>query len=165
MATKNTPKNEPVVDLDLDLSVAQRKKIRIDGDNTRIIELNLSDMLLIPRLQKEYGKLVEYVTQYQNLDLEEDDLSDEGLEKLSNSLTDIDTKMRECVDKIFDYPVSAKCAPSGSMFDMYNGQFLFEHIIQALLGYYEANVKSEYLKLRDRVNGRAAKYTKKRTKR
>ena len=164
MATKNTTKNEPIVDLDLDLSVAKRKKIRIDGDNTRIIELNLSDMLLIPRLKTEYDKLAEYVTQYKELAYD-DDNSDEGLAKLSDTLKDIDNKMRECVDTIFDYPVSAKCAPSGSMYDLYNGQFLFEHIIQALLGYYEENVKGEYAKLRSRVNSAASKYTKKKTKR
>lgn len=166
MAEKNitlvddVKEEEPVVDLELDLSATRRKRIRINGDNSRIIELNLSDMLLTSRLKEEYDKLGKYIDEVVAVTAD-DDNSDEALASLADKLKDIDKKMRECVDRIFDYPVCKVCAPEGSMYDPFNGTFRFEHIIKALLGYYNENVTAEYNKIKNKVNRAASKYTKK----
>ena len=151
---------EPVVDLDLDLSATRKKRIRINGDNTKVIELNLSDMLISKRLDTEYKKLKEYMDEVLELSKDPDN-SEESILNLADKLSDIDAKMRECIDNIFDYPVCAVCAPDGSMFDPFQGTFRYEHILNALTSYYTTNLNDEYKKLKSNVNNKVAKYTKK----
>lgn len=143
--------------IDVDLSVTERKKIRISGDNTRVVELNLSDMLIVNRLDEQYKKLQAFLQDAQLLaettGNEEDDLIN-----MSKSLKEIDSKMRECIDAIFDYPVCAVCAPEGSMYDPFGGTYRFEYIIEALSKLYENNLNAEYKKMSAKVNNKVQKY-------
>lgn len=151
---------EPIVDYDLDMSATRRKRIRVNGDFNKMIELNLSDMFIGKRLQEEYQKLKTYMEEVVQLSKDPDN-SDESLLALSDQLTDIDKKMRECIDTIFDYPVCEVIAPDGSMYDPFNGTFRYEYILNALTSYYESNLNSEYKKLKANVNKATSKYTKK----
>ena len=80
--------------------------------------------------------------------------------KLADSLKDIDTKIRDIVDYIFDSNVSEICAPYGSMYDVVNGKCRFECIIESLSTLYENNIIEEisnskdtkYLILNDKYN-------------
>ena len=76
-------------------------------------------------------------------------------------IQDIDDKMREEIDFIFDAPVSKVCADGGSMYDPFEGMFRFEHIIDALSKLYETNLNSEFSKMKRRVSAKTSKYTKK----
>lgn len=160
----NTPNAEnEVFDGDIDLSPIRKKRFRIDRDNNRYLELDTSDMTIVTRLENLYPKL-EKLSQdaaLQQLDKEDTD-NEKSLEKISNALTRIDVQMRQVVDEIFDSNVSEVCAPSGSMFDPFNGEFRFEHIIDVLSKLYENNMNAEFKKMSDRMKKRTAKYTKKR---
>lgn len=148
MARKNTNV------IDIDLSVTKKKQFRIDGDDSRIIELNTSDMTIIERLNEVYPKL-------ESLSAKTAELSGDDVEGGIKTLKDIDKEMRELLDYIFDSQISTACAPDGSMYDLFNGEFRFEHIITVLLNLYEENITKEFNSMEKRINKHTAKYTKK----
>ena len=150
-------------DGDIDLSATRKKRFRIDGDNNRYLELNVSDMTIINRLETLYPRLEKLSQDAALKQLDKEDTEDEkSLTRISNALTKIDVQMRQILDEIFDSDVSAKCAPSGSMFDPFNGTFRFEHILDVITKLYENNLNAEYKKMSEKMKKRTAKYTKKR---
>ena len=152
---------EPIVDVDVDLSAIRKKRIRINGDNSKILELNISDMNITNRLRTAYNKLIEMITEVREaLPDDMDDLSEEDNDKITEALNEIDNRMREQVDYIFNAPVSEKCADDGSMWDPYDGSFRFEHIIEALVGLYENNLSSEFSKMKSNVNAQLQEHRK-----
>ena len=156
MATKPVKDNV----IDISLSVTRKKRFRIDGDDNRIIELNTSDINVLGRLQEAYTKLMDMAAHASDLaDIDTD--TDEGLTKLVSALKDIDNQMRELIDYIFDSKISDICAPDGSMYDPFNGQFRFEHIIETLSGLYENNFDTEFKKMSTNVRKHMDKYVNK----
>lgn len=154
-------------DGELDLSLSSRKRFRIDGDDSRVLELNTSDLNLITRLRSAYPQLKD-IAQNAFRDLPDaviedenyDFMEDEATSKLSEALQDADTKMRTLLDYIFDSNVSELCAPHGSMFDPVNGKLRFEHIIDTLAPLYETDISTEMNKVTANVSKHTAKYTK-----
>lgn len=154
-------------DGELDLSLSKRKRFRIDGDDSRVLELNTSDLNLITRLRTAYPQLKE-ISQNVFKDLpdvviENEDynfMEDEATSKLSDALQGADAKMRSLLDYIFDSNVSELCAPHGSMFDPINGKLRFEHIIDTLAPLYETDISTEMNKVTANVSKHTAKYTK-----
>ena len=149
--------------IDITIPEVRKKRFRIDGDNNRIVELDTSDMSIITRLDDTYAKLNELKQDAATtVSAESEDESDEEIiKKASETLKTIDTKMRNLIDNLFEADVSEVCAPSGSMYDLYNGKYRFEHILEVLFGLYEENIAKEYDKLKSRVSKHTAKYVKK----
>ena len=147
--------------MDIDLSVTRKKRFRIDGDNNRILELNTSDMMIVKRLNVIYPKLQKLAVKASN-ELELDSESEDFIAKAGEAITSIDTDMRKLVDELFDAEVSKVAAPDGSMYDLFNGKFRFEHIIDTISGLYENNFNAEYKKISERITKHTGKYTKKR---
>ena len=146
---QTSEENNKVVDLTLD--GASRTRIRINGDNDAIIELNLSDLGIADRLEKGMEKLAKEMKAL--ADLSNDD------ENLSELMKEADARMREYVDYIFDYPVSAVCAKYGTMYDPKDGKFRYETIIDGLTKLYTDNINAEYKKLAARLSKHTEKYT------
>lgn len=151
---------------DINLSVIRKKRFRIDGDDSRILELNTSDLNILARLKDAYPKLIA-IADNAFKDLPQVDTSEEvdfinstETAELIDSLKKADSEMRELVDYIFDSNVSEVCAPSGSMYDPINGQFRFEHIITVLAQLYETDVEKEMNAVAARVKKHTAKYSK-----
>lgn len=161
---KQTTTNANIVDIDL--SVIRKKRFRIDGDDNRILELNTSDLNILPRLKETYPKLMELNNQVAELSAKASETTDgTGLENgefdsVIDTLAQVDTSMRELIDYIFDSNVSEICAPSGSMYDPINGQCRFEHIITCLTNLYETDMSAELDKLAKRTDKYTSKYTK-----
>lgn len=145
--------------IDIDLSVTKKKKIRINGDNTKIIELNTSDLNIIDRLNKQYPVLQECMEEMKALS-SQDTETDEGLSKLAEEFARINKKLCDGVDAIFDSAVSEVCCDGGSMYDPFNGSFRYEHIIDTLTQLYEDNINAEYKKMKSRVEKKANNYKK-----
>lgn len=141
---------------DINLSAIRRKRFRIDGDDNKIIELNTSDFNMIDRLAKSQTKITDLQNTFKNNDIDENNIN-----TISDFMTSIDKQMRDIVDYIFDSNVSEICAPDGTMFDVINGKFRYEYIIEILAGLYEKNLKSESAKIQKAVEKHTAKYTKK----
>ena len=151
-----------------DLSFSTRKAFRIDGDDNKILKLDVSDMNIISRLNEAFPKMQtlaqEAVDRIANATADGEEEST-GLGSMSEVLSDIDKKMREQIDFIFDADVSAKCAPTGNMYDPVNGEFRFEHIIDVLSSLYANNLTAEFKTMQDKVKKRTAKYTSNTSKR
>lgn len=175
MATNNELElNENIVDVDL--SVLRKKRFRIDGDNNRILELNVSDVGIVARLSDSYPKLDELTTKAQSigtekpkkakaeteLEINEDEIEREEFQAMGNTLTEIDAEMRKIIDYIFDSNVSEVCAPFGNMYDPIEGQFRYEIIINTIANLYENNISKEATKIHQRIEKHTNKYTKKR---
>ena len=154
---RNIPAEEPI---DIDLSVTRRKVFRINGDNSKLIYLNTSDLGIFSRLNEEYPKLKQLSLDAQNL-LTEEEMDDETAIGHLARLKDIDEKLKAGVDYIFDSNVCEVCASDGTLYDPFDGKFRFEHIIEVLIGLYEGNLSSEFDKMTKRVNKHTNKYTRK----
>lgn len=161
----NITKSQSVTDISL--GSIRKKRFRIDGDDSRILELNTSDLNILARLKEAYPKLIELAdTAFKNLpELDSsakdyDFMTDEATSEVIAALKDADEKMRELVDYIFNSNVSELCAPDGSMYDPIDGQFRFEHIINTLAALYESDVSGEMNKLSSRVQKHTTKYTR-----
>lgn len=135
--------------IDIDLSATRKKRFRVDKDNDRILELNTSDMMIISRLKEVYPKLQELALNVGG-DLE--------LEEMGDKLVEIDKEMRKYLDYIFDSNVSEVCAPDGSLYDLFDGSYRFEHIINTLGALYESNLDGELKKMEARVKKHTDKY-------
>ena len=162
--TKVLPQQDAVVDISLD--VIRKKRFRIDGDDSRILELNTSDLNILARLKEAYPKLVSLADDaFKNLpDVDQkaedyDFMTDEATAAVIDALKEADTNMRGLVDYIFDSNVSEICAPSGSMYDPIGGKFRFEHIVDTLAALYEADVSTEMSRVTTRVRKHTDKYT------
>ena len=162
MITKPTTVNNEIIDLDL--SVTKKKKFRFDHDDTRIIELNTSDMGIIGRISEAYPKLTALQDKASKMmeGLHDDDAYlEDDLKLIGARLSEVDNEMRQIIDEIFNADVSAKAAPDGSMYDPFDGTYRFEHIITLLMSQYEKNLQDEYAKIERQVKSHTEKYTKK----
>ena len=162
MITKPTTVNNKIIDLDL--SVTKKKKFRFDHDDTRIIELNTSDIGIIGRISEAYPKLTALQDKASKMmeGLHDDDAYlEDDLKLIGVRLSEVDNEMRQIIDEIFSADVSAKAAPDGSMYDPFDGTYRFEHIITLLMSQYEKNLQDEYAKIEHQVKSHTDKYTKK----
>jgi len=162
--TFNTVTNDVI---DLDLSVTKKKKFRFDKDDTRIVEVNTSDMNLMQRVSEAYPKLQELQTRASKLtegldveNTESESAAINDITTMAERLSAVDTEMRELLDYMFDAPVSAAAAPSGSMYDPFNGSFRYEHIITVVMKQYEDNLQSEFGKMEKQLKKHTDKYTR-----
>lgn len=144
---------------DLVIPDIEKKKFRINGDNSRILELNPSDVNILQRLSVGYNDLLELADKVTALNIPTEGESEEQLKEMADQLSAIDQQMREKVDYIFDANVSEVCAGASSMYDPMNGKFRWEHIIEAIGRLYGTSFKKEFDQLSKRVAKHTAKYT------
>lgn len=145
--------------IDVDLTPIKKRKFRLDGDNNRVIELNVSDLNVAVRLEDAYKKLLQ-MTDEASRELET--ISDkEGDEKEAalELLKKLDKDMRNLIDFVFDSEVADKAAPDGSLYDPINGKFRFEYIIDRLGNLYETNFGREFALMQKRMDKHTTKYT------
>ena len=139
----------------IDISMPQiaRKRVRFDGDNNRVVYIDPSDMGIINRLQEALPKLKEFTMDVYNK------VDSEGDSNTVQRLKEVDDKMRELIDYIFDAPVSIAAVPRGAMYNLHNGVFNFEHIIEVMATQYENSFESEFKQLNARLKNYTGKYT------
>ncbi len=150
---------------DIDLSPIKKKRFRINGDSSKILELNTSDLSIVTRMSSAYDRLVKHMEEVGKilsaLPEDNEEMTDGKDKEILAQLDKIDAEMKKELDYIFDAPVSEVCGDGGSMYDPFNGMFRYEHIIDALTQLYENNLNSEFTAMRRRVNTKTSKYTKK----
>lgn len=145
--------------VDISIPSIQKQRFRINGDSTKILELNTSDANVVTRLEKGYKKLLELANKVADLsDDTEEDSTEEALAKLSDKLGDLDKQMREQLDYIFDSNVSEVCVGNGSMYSPKDGQFYFEHIIESIGKLYENSFNQEFRLMKKRMEKHTSKY-------
>lgn len=160
-----TPVTAPVDDvIDIDLSVTSKKKFRLNKDDSRIIELNVSDMNILSRMSETYPKLnalqEKASKMMDGISFEDEDTLEQDMQTVADRLKAVDAEMRDLIDFMFDSDVSSKAAPDGSMYDPFNGSPRYEYIITVLMKQYETNLQAEYKKIESQLSKHTAKYTK-----
>ena len=167
-----TDNREPI---DIDLSITKKQRFRINGDNNAILELDISDFGIINRFSEIKPKLkalaedgveleADKIVAESDMEDGSDEISDSDIKSIGKEITDKDKKLREYIDYIFDSNVSEVCAPTGTMFDIINGMFRYEYIIDRITKLYKDNIATEFEKVAKRVDLHTNKYTKKTTK-
>ena len=159
----STPISEPDV-VDVDLGFVEKRRFRIAGDYNRMLELNVSDLNIFARLKSGYPKLEKLLKEAQEkISSIPDDMEDkeELIGAMADRLTEIDAKMREIIDYIFDTNASEVCAPSGNMFDPVGGEWRYVRILDKLTALYTNGLHSEFDKIKSNVEKKTSKYTKK----
>ena len=136
----------------IDLTITNKKKFTIDGDANRVIELNTSDMSIMSRLYDSYPKL-------DDLGVRAMSIADSEPKEAVETLKEVDADMRKLINYIFDSDIADTCAPDGTMYDMFNGEFRFEHIVGKLVSLYENNMDKEYKLMVKKVKKHTDKYT------
>ena len=136
--------------IDIELNVGKKDRFRLNGDNKKVIELNVHDMDIVHRLDEGYPVITDIMSQIADLDPESSTFNDD--------IAKYDRKIRDQIDYIFDSPVSDVIVSSGRMYDLYNGEFAYENIIRTLSKLYEDEFASEYKKLKNRIKNTASKY-------
>lgn len=158
--TFNTVNNEII---DLDLSITKKKKFRFDKDDSRIVEINTSDMNLLQRVNVAYPRLQELQDKAskltEGLDIENTSGIDD-IATMAERLSAVDAEMRSLIDYMFDASVASAAAPDGSMYDPFNGSFRYEHIIALVMKQYEDNLQSEFKKMERQMKAHTDKYTR-----
>ena len=148
-----------------DISLSTKKSFRIDGDNNRIIWLDVSDMNIMSRINDVYPEIrrlaVEAQDRLQGVKITEREDANSPLQDVADVLKDINAKMKEKLNFIFASDIADICEPTGNMYDVVGGEFRFEHIIDVLTTLYANNIKAEYRKLSERLKKHTAKYTTK----
>lgn len=162
--TFNTVNNEII---DLDLSVTKKKKFRFDKDDSRIVEVNTSDMNLMERVNVAYPKLqtlqekAAKITDGLSINGESNEVDAiADMATMADRLHEVDTEMRNLIDYMFDAPVSTAAAPDGSMYDPFGGSFRYEHIIAIMMKQYEDNLQSEFKQMEKQLKKHTDKYTR-----
>lgn len=154
--------------LNLDLSETARTKIWVNGDCTKVLELNLTDLGIMGRAKDAMKELDELQAEANllvsaevpdNLETEEDN---EKFDEVIETFRDIDKKMRKIVNGIFDFDVCDICCDGGSMYDPIGGQYRYEYIIDRIMALYGDSWEKETKLSKDRMKSHTAKYTKSR---
>lgn len=156
---EETKVNSQVVDMDLDLSATRKKRIRIDGDDNRIIEINTSDMNIIQRLDTLSDRMNKLSDKFIDLKFGNTPEGEEpSMTDTKEAIRMIDRELRDIIDELFQSKVADICAPDGTMWDMFNGSFRYEIVLEKLLSLYADNIQAETKKTMDRLHKYTNKY-------
>lgn len=151
--------------IDINIAGLNKKRFRINGDDSKILELNTSDINIASRMSEAYPKLVECEKEISSIssgsDDTENELETEEIEDFSAKLKAVDKKMKDLIDFIFDSNVSEICAGAGSMYDPIGGYLRYEIIIDNLSSLYNDTLSKEMKNVQNRMKKHTAKYTKK----
>lgn len=140
----------------IDLAISKKERYTINNEEDRVIELNPSDMHILTRYSESIPKLNECVEKYSSVELEDD--SDEAMVNAGKAFRELDNSIKEIIDYVFDYPVSEVCSYGGSMFDLQDGRFRFEVIIDTLFSIYDKHIDEESKKMQKRMRTHTDKY-------
>lgn len=154
--------------INLDLSATKGTKIQVNGNPEASFTLNLSDFGIYNRMKDGIQQLYDlFESLKEKMGNKAEEETPEGTDENTDTTTPIlevmaemDKKMRDTMDYIFSAPVSDVCAPEGYMFDLFDGQLRFEHILNALTSLYEKNVNREYYNLKSRIDNKLPGYVR-----
>lgn len=154
--------------ISLDLSETKRTKVWVNDDCTKVLELNLTDLNVMSRARDAMSKLDELQAEANELasaDVPSEIETEEDEKKVDfaiDKFKSIDSKMRDLVDSIFDFPVSDVCCDGGSMYDPIKGQYRYEYIIDRIMVLYGDEWEKESKLRKEKMQSHTAKYTKSR---
>lgn len=140
----------------IDLGLRKKERFTINGNEDKFIELNIGDVGISARFADAIPKINEWVEKVETLAFGEDE---ESNEQFSKGFKEADKAIRDILNEVFDYDVCSVCVGNqGSMFDLVDGEFTFEIILETLFGLYEDTITEESKKLQKRIKSHTDKY-------
>lgn len=147
--------------IDINISGIGKKKIRINGDDNKILLLNTNDNNVAVRYTDVYPKLKELENDFKELgELKTETEDIDSFTAFASKAKEIDSKMRDSLDYIFNSNVSEVCSDGGSMYDFLDGGVMrWETIVTALIGLYTETINKNVEQAK-KVKQLTSKYTK-----
>lgn len=141
----------------IDLALRKKERFTINGNEDKYIELNTGDTGISARFADAIPQINDWVDKVETLSFDTD--SEEESKAFAEGFREADKAIRDIVNHIFDYDVCGVCVGNeGTMFDLNNGEFTFEIIIETLFGLYEDTINAESKKLAKRIKSHTDKY-------
>lgn len=143
--------------VDIQFTIDNRKQFRINGDDKRIIELDISDFGILNRLRESYPRLQELGIK--GFEFDDEDGENIKLGEFIDSLNAINDEMISIIDYIFDSKVAKVCTDGKPLYNMVAGKFIFEIILDTLFNLYSDNIRAELGQMSQRMRSHTDKYT------
>lgn len=164
MAKKNTSAAD--VAGNVSIGLGNKKRFSVNGDLNTVIEFDPSDLGVANRLSKSLSLLSQTSEKWEELNKTVDaaneadniDSAMESMKEFSKQFDELEGKIRETIDFVFDSEIADKLLGNSSAFSPVNGKFKYEHIIESVLKCYEQQVQDEAPKFNKR---KITKYTNK----
>lgn len=153
---------------DINLNIDTKQQFSINGDATKIVEIDTQDLGIVTRLsesvkkmsdiQERWNKLAEKSTAISKMKDEEITLDE--VAEFSDQFADLELEMRAIVDDIFDCEgMCDTILGNTSIFSLKDGEFKYNIIIDKFTSLYEKAIKSEVAKIdRNKVSKKTSKY-------
>lgn len=147
----------------LNLGINTKKRFTIDGDENKILEIDVQDMSIMSRIKPAMKKINGVKSHWEELQkIDPDNISDEEMDELQSALEESEKEMREGIDFLFNTNVCEVCLGNTSAFTPIDGKLKYEIIITTLSGLYEKTIKAEMGKFDvGKVNKRVQKRVQK----
>lgn len=129
------------------------KEFTINGDPTRVIKFNPSDISIIERAQKVRKEISEEVKSLDNLKIEDE-------EELANAVNQVNEIVKEKINYIFGSDVSDIAFGLQSPIASANGVTLAERFISAVLPIIQKEIEEEDKKSKARISKYTERYHK-----
>ena len=150
--------NNDIIDISLNI---QRQRVRIDGDDSKILLLNLADPNINTRLSETVPKMEALFTDFgetKETDSNAEKTKLEELVEFGEKAKSVDDKMKLYIDYVFDSNVSEVCAGNASMLTIKDGKMMFESIMEQLSKLYSEAMSREINAVVARMKKHTQKY-------
>lgn len=158
-------KNSDVIDIQI--GGIKKKRFRIDKDDSKIIELDTTDINLVKRFEESIPIITQIMEERENLgdipEVDKNSSTEEAMEivnKITSALDKMEQKLRKQIDYIFDSNICEIICGNSSIFTPVDGSLRYERIILALIPLYENGLNEEAEKVQERLKKSTDKYTR-----
>jgi hypothetical protein len=131
------------------------KEFSINGDTSKVIRFNPSDMSIIERIKTAYEEITKATTLDKDIELKADGTPIEELGKAADIVKGINDTIKNQIDYIFNSPISDMAFGKQSPLSMVGGQPLYAGFLNAIIPIVEKEVKAQQKASQARIN----KYT------
>lgn len=152
------------IDLNISFDKLRKKRISIDGDINRVIELDLADMHTLTRWAEKEKALENLAKRAQEFLSAQSTAKEEGkdaLPKWARKLRSLDNEMRKILNEVFDCPnFSDMVCPSGCMYDIFNGVPRYSILVSDILELYVKNIQEQIKDTDEEISEVTSEYIK-----
>lgn len=143
----------------LQFGAPKRKQFTVDGDETRVIEIDTGDTGILGRwssVKKWFESVQERLEAMPKIE----ENSEESADQFSAEFNEMSNEVRQQLNILFDSDVCTPIVGNGSMLRTVNGEPLFMLTLETLLPLYEEDIKVEMQKSQKKIDKHTAKYKK-----
>jgi hypothetical protein len=126
-----------------------KKKVVINEDESKVIYLDTGDINILTRVSDSLKEIEALQANADTATLKDD--SNDNIQALAETLTDIDNQLRTIVNNIFDYDVCTPIAGKVSLLKIVDGKPLVYTIIDTLSALYKEDIITSYNSIRNEV--------------